>query len=75
MWLRILVSDEVDPANVRFSRLARVYRSYIHSEHNEEGKGGSGRRTSSLELLINPVRRSNAKSLTLGIFSSQGVKL
>ena len=31
--------------------------------------------TSSRELLMNPPSRSNAKSFTLGIFSSQGVKL
>jgi hypothetical protein len=35
----------------------------------------AGSRTSSLELCMKPVTRSNAKSLTLGIVSSHVVKL
>jgi hypothetical protein len=43
----------------------------VHEGNEEVNK----ERTVSLELLTNPVIRSNAKSVTLGIDSIHGVKL
>ena len=65
----------MEPAYGREWILARVWRSYEVRVGLSCLDNKGSERTLSRELFMNPVTRSNAKSVTLGILSSQGVKL